>query len=36
MLVAATRWQILGWRPEVDFEAGIRETIEWYRGKYQK
>ena len=26
----------LGWRPEVDFEAGIRETIEWYRGKYQK
>ena len=26
----------LGWRPEGDFEAGIRETIEWYRGKYQK
>lgn len=26
----------LGWRPEVDFEAGIRETIEWYKEKYQK
>ena len=21
----------LGWQPEVDFEAGIRETIRWYR-----
>lgn len=21
----------LGWRPEIDFEAGIRKTIEWYR-----
>lgn len=26
----------LGWRPEVDFEAGIRGTIEWYKEKYQK
>ena len=25
----------LGWRPEVDFEAGIRETIEWYKERYQ-
>jgi dTDP-glucose 4,6-dehydratase len=21
----------LGWRPEFDFEAGIKETVEWYR-----
>ena len=21
----------LGWRPEVGFEAGLRETVEWYR-----
>jgi len=21
----------LGWRPERDFEAGLRETVEWYR-----
>jgi len=21
----------LGWRPEVDFEAGLRETVAWYR-----
>jgi dTDP-glucose 4,6-dehydratase len=21
----------LGWRPEVSFEAGLRETVEWYR-----
>ena len=20
----------LGWQPEVDFEAGLRRTIEWY------
>ena len=26
----------LGWRPEVDFEVGIRGTIEWYKEKYQK
>lgn len=25
----------LGWHPEVDFEAGIRETIEWYKERYQ-
>lgn len=24
----------LGWHPEVDFEAGIRETIEWYKERY--
>ena len=20
-----------GWRPEVEFEAGLAETVEWYR-----
>ena len=23
----------LGYRPKVDFEAGLRKTVEWYRGK---
>jgi dTDP-glucose 4,6-dehydratase len=22
----------LGWQPEVAFEAGLRSTVEWYRG----
>ena len=22
----------LGWRPQVSFETGLRETVEWYRG----
>jgi dTDP-glucose 4,6-dehydratase len=22
----------LGWRPRIPFEAGLRETVEWYRG----
>jgi dTDP-glucose 4,6-dehydratase len=21
----------LGWKPEVDFDRGLRETVEWYR-----
>ncbi len=25
----------LGWRPEVDFEQGLRETVEWYRDNPQ-
>lgn len=23
---------VLGWRPEVDLEAGLRMTVDWYRG----
>jgi dTDP-glucose 4,6-dehydratase len=24
----------LGWSPKMDFEEGLKETIEWYKGKY--
>ena len=24
----------LGWKPRVDFEAGLRETVEWFRQKW--
>jgi UDP-N-acetylglucosamine 4-epimerase len=24
---------VLGYKPKVDFEAGLRRTVEWYRGK---
>jgi UDP-glucose 4-epimerase len=23
--------QVLGWQPQVDFQAGVRSTLEWYR-----
>jgi nucleoside-diphosphate-sugar epimerase len=23
--------EVVGWRPEVDLEEGLRRTIEWYR-----
>lgn len=26
-----SRIRALGWRPEIDFEEGLRETIQWYR-----
>lgn len=26
----------LGWKPQEDFDSGIRKTVEWYLGKYQK
>jgi dTDP-glucose 4,6-dehydratase len=26
-----SRIRALGWQPEVDFEQGLRETIQWYR-----
>ncbi|MEX2314569.1 MAG: GDP-mannose 4,6-dehydratase, partial [Thermomicrobiales bacterium] len=26
-----SRLRALGWQPEVDFEQGLRETIQWYR-----
>lgn len=25
----------LGWKPEVDFEEGFRDTVEWYKRQYQ-
>ncbi len=32
--VSARRaWQELGWRPEVDFNEGLRRSFEWYRQK---
>jgi len=30
----ATR-EILGWRPEMRFEEGMRKTFEWYHGEYE-
>jgi dTDP-glucose 4,6-dehydratase len=29
--LATDRLQALGWRPETSFEAGLRETVDWYR-----
>ena len=26
-----SKLRALGWRPEIDFEQGLRETIQWYR-----
>ena len=28
---SATARQELGWRPAIDFEAGLRDTVDWYR-----
>jgi dTDP-glucose 4,6-dehydratase len=28
--------QVLGWEPKVDFEVGIRETIEYFRGQSEQ
>ena len=28
--------QLLGYEPWVDFEQGLRETVEWYREKYRR
>jgi len=25
----------LGWKPEIDFEKGMEETIKWYKGNEQ-
>lgn len=30
-LSAAKTMQVLGWEPQFDLEAGLRETIDWYR-----
>ena len=29
--LSTERLRALGWRPEVDFEQGLRETVDWYR-----
>lgn len=26
-------WRLLGWWPKIDFRAGVRKTIEWYKEK---
>ena len=33
--VDATRLRGLGWRPELDFERGLAETVAWYRAHEQ-
>ena len=27
--------EILNWEPEMDFETGLKKTIEWYKQKYK-
>ncbi|MFH0851786.1 MAG: NAD-dependent epimerase/dehydratase family protein, partial [Candidatus Peregrinibacteria bacterium] len=34
-LSAAKARKILGWKPLFDLEAGLRTTIEWYRGFFR-
>jgi nucleoside-diphosphate-sugar epimerase len=29
-------WQELGWKPKVEFEEGLRLTVEWFRQKWGK
>jgi len=29
-------WQELGWKPKVEFEQGLRLTVEWFRQKWGK
>jgi len=29
--IDTSRLRALGWKPEIDFEQGLRETIQWYR-----
>jgi len=33
--VDCTKLRALGWRPEVEFEAGLARTVEWYRDHTQ-
>jgi len=33
---AEKAWRELGWRPRVDFEEGLRTTVEWFRKKWGK
>jgi dTDP-glucose 4,6-dehydratase len=29
--VDTAKLKALGWRPQADFEEGLRDTVEWYR-----
>jgi dTDP-glucose 4,6-dehydratase len=33
--VDSTKLRALGWEPQVDFEAGMRRTIDWYAGNQE-
>jgi UDP-glucose 4-epimerase len=33
---AEKAWKELGWKPKVDFEEGLRTTVEWFRKKWGK
>ena len=33
---AEKAWKELGWKPKVDFEEGLRTTVEWFRQKWGK
>jgi len=35
-VAAEKAWKELGWRPRVDFEEGLRTTVEWFRKKWGK
>lgn len=35
-LSAALAREVLGWSPEFDLDSGLRETIEWYRGYFDR
>jgi dTDP-glucose 4,6-dehydratase len=30
-----TKLEMLGWRPKIDLENGLRDTILWYKDNYQ-
>ena len=32
--VDSSETRTLGWAPKMDFEAGLKETIDWYKSKY--
>ncbi len=36
VVTAEKAWKDLGWKPKVNFEEGLRTTVEWFREKWGK